>query len=42
MLKNLEEKHGRDAASFTQKDLPNIRKAFTEKWLSFHHNKAPW
>jgi hypothetical protein len=42
MLQNLEEKHGRAAAGFTPKDLPNIRKTSIEKWLSFHHNKAPW
>jgi hypothetical protein len=41
MLKNLEEKHGRMVSSFTQKDLPNIRKLYTDKWLRVE-NKAPW
>jgi hypothetical protein len=40
-LKNLEERNGRRAATFTQDDLPNIRKLYTDKWLR-GNNKAPW
>jgi hypothetical protein len=41
MLKKLEEKQGRAVPTYTQKDLPSIRKLYTEKWI-FTHNKAPW
>lgn len=40
-LKNLEERHGRRMPTYTQKDLPNIRKIYTDKWLRWN-NKAPW
>jgi hypothetical protein len=42
MLKNLEEKQGRAVPTYTQKDLPSIRKLYTEKWLSYTRNKEPW
>lgn len=41
-LKNLEEKHGRMTASFSQKDLPNIRIIYTDKWLRFKDNNIQW
>ena len=42
MLKNLEERNGRKPPSFSQKDIPNIRKIYIDKWLRWNENKAEW
>jgi hypothetical protein len=41
-LKNLELRHGRRIPVYTQNDLLNIRKLYTDKWLRWGGNKAQW
>ena len=42
MLKLLEEWHGRKVELFEQKDLPNIRKLYNDKWVRWPDNLVEW